>query len=66
MQRAALRLRVKNQVAEVNLVEAVNLALALHSSYGQTALVDLAPLVHAALHMNLKPVFTVTDAGQPV
>src|SRR5207253_1300582 len=28
MQRAALRLRVKNQVAEVNLVEAVNLALA--------------------------------------
>ncbi|PYX52500.1 MAG: hypothetical protein DMG79_00505 [Acidobacteria bacterium] len=41
---------------------AVNLALALHSSYGQTALVDLAPLGHAALHMNLKPVFTVTDA----
>lgn len=41
---------------------AVNLALALHSAYGQTALVDLAPLGHAALHMNLKPVFTVSDA----
>ena len=41
---------------------AVNLALALQSAYGQTALVDLAPLGHAALHMNLKPVFNVTDA----
>jgi pilus assembly protein CpaE len=41
---------------------AVNLALALQSSYGQTALVDLAPLGHAALHMNLKPVFNVADA----
>ena len=41
---------------------AVNLALALQSSYGQTALIDLAPLGHAALHMNLKPVFTVADA----
>jgi len=41
---------------------AVNLALALQSAYGQTALVDLAPLGHAALHMNLKPAFTVTDA----
>jgi pilus assembly protein CpaE len=41
---------------------AVNLALALHSSYGQTALVDLAPLGHTALHMNLKPVFNVADA----
>jgi pilus assembly protein CpaE len=40
----------------------VNLALALQSAYGQTALVDLAPLGHAALHMNLKPVFTVADA----
>src|SRR5207253_1085490 len=36
---------------------AVNLALALQSAYGQTALVDLAPLGHAALHMNLKPGF---------
>src|SRR3954453_9638622 len=41
---------------------AVNLALALQSAYGQTALVDLAPLGHAALHMNLKPAFTVADA----
>src|SRR6266849_11030509 len=41
---------------------AVNLALALQSANGQTALVDLAPLGHAALHLNLKPVFTVADA----
>jgi pilus assembly protein CpaE len=41
---------------------AVNLALALQSAFGQTALVDLAPLGHAALHMNLKPVFNVADA----
>ncbi len=41
---------------------AVNLALALQSAYSQTALVDLAPLGHAALHMNLKPVFNVADA----
>lgn len=41
---------------------AVNLALALQSAHGQAALVDLAPLGHAALHMNLKPVFTVADA----
>jgi pilus assembly protein CpaE len=41
---------------------AVNLALALQSANGQTALIDLAPLGHAALHMNLKPVFNVADA----
>ncbi|MBZ5680952.1 MAG: AAA family ATPase [Acidobacteriia bacterium] len=41
---------------------AVNLALALQSSHGQTALVDLAPLGHAALHLNVKPVFSVSDA----
>jgi pilus assembly protein CpaE len=41
---------------------AVNLALALQSAHGNTALVDIAPLGHAALHMNLKPQFTVTDA----
>ncbi len=41
---------------------AVNLAMALQSVHGQTALVDLAPLGHAALHMNLKPVFNVADA----
>lgn len=41
---------------------AVNLAIALHSVQGQTALVDLAPLGHAALHLNLKPAFNVSDA----
>jgi len=41
---------------------AVNLAVALQSMHGQTALVDLAPLGHAALHMNLKPIFNVADA----
>jgi pilus assembly protein CpaE len=41
---------------------AVNLALALQSAHGHAALVDVAPLGHAALHMNLKPVFNVADA----
>jgi pilus assembly protein CpaE len=41
---------------------AVNLALALQSAHGQAALIDLAPLGHAALHLNLKPVFNVADA----
>jgi pilus assembly protein CpaE len=41
---------------------AVNLALALQSAHGQTALVDLAPLGHSALHLNLKPVFNISDA----
>jgi len=41
---------------------AVNLALALHAAHGSTALVDIAPLGHAALHMNLKPLFSVADA----
>ena len=41
---------------------AVNLALALQAAHGNTALVDIAPLGHAALHMNLKPLFNVTDA----
>lgn len=41
---------------------AVNLALALQAAHGQTALVDLAPLGHTALHMNLKPLFSVADA----
>jgi pilus assembly protein CpaE len=41
---------------------AVNLALALQSAHGQTALIDLAPLGHAALHMNLKAVFNIADA----
>lgn len=41
---------------------AVNLALALQAAHGNTALIDMAPLGHAALHMNLKPLFNVTDA----
>jgi pilus assembly protein CpaE len=41
---------------------AVNLALALQSAHGQAALVDLAPLGHCSLHLNVKPVFSVTDA----
>lgn len=41
---------------------AVNLALALQSIQHSTALVDLAPLGHCALHLNLKPAFTVSDA----
>jgi len=41
---------------------AVNLALALQAAQGQTALVDLAPLGHAALHLNLRPQFTAYDA----
>jgi len=41
---------------------AVNLALALQASHGSTALVDVAPLGHCALHLNLKPLFTMADA----
>jgi len=41
---------------------AVNLALALHAAHGNVALVDIAQLGHAALHMNLKPLFSVQDA----
>ncbi|MGA9040925.1 MAG: AAA family ATPase [Terriglobales bacterium] len=41
---------------------AVNLALALQSAHGNVVLVDMAPLGHAALHMNLKPTFTIADA----
>jgi pilus assembly protein CpaE len=41
---------------------AVNLALALQAAHGNTALVDMAALGHTALHLNLKPMFTVTDA----
>ena len=40
---------------------AVNLALALQAVH-RTALLDLAPLGHCALHLNLKPAFTVSDA----
>jgi pilus assembly protein CpaE len=41
---------------------AVNLALALQAAHGSTALVDIAPLGHCALHLNLKPLFSVGDA----
>ena len=41
---------------------AVNLALALEAAHGSTALVDIAPLGHCALHLNLKPLFSVGDA----
>ena len=41
---------------------AVNLALALQSVHSSTALLDLAPLGHCALHLNIKPAFTITDA----
>jgi pilus assembly protein CpaE len=41
---------------------AVNLALALQSTHGPVALIDLAPLGHTALHLNVKPLFTVSDA----
>lgn len=41
---------------------AVNTALALQSQQGNVALVDLAPLGHAALHLNVKPTFTIADA----
>jgi pilus assembly protein CpaE len=41
---------------------AVNVALALQAAHGSVALVDIAPLGHAALHMNLKPLFSVADA----
>jgi len=41
---------------------AVNLALALQAAHGNTALVDLAPLGHCALHLNVKPLFSVGDA----
>ncbi|HVO64475.1 MAG TPA: AAA family ATPase [Terriglobales bacterium] len=41
---------------------AVNLALALQSAHNNVALIDLALLGHAALHLNLKPLFTISDA----
>src|ERR1700683_5448162 len=37
---------------------AVNLALALQVAHGHTALVDLAPLGHSSLPLNLKPLFS--------
>lgn len=41
---------------------AVNLASTLQSSSGGVVLVDLAPLGHTALHLNITPSFTIVDA----
>jgi Flp pilus assembly CpaE family ATPase len=41
---------------------AVNLALALQNAHGNSALMDLAPLGHAALHLNMKGQFTVNSS----
>src|SRR5271154_6532429 len=41
---------------------AVNLSLALQAAHGSTALVDVAHLGHCALHLNLKPLFSVGRA----
>src|SRR5438270_4185379 len=43
---------------------AVNVAVALNESHGKAVLVDLAPIGHAALHLNVKPNFGVIDALQ--
>ena len=43
---------------------AVNTALALQQAYGDVVLLDFAPIGHAALHLNLRPQFTVLDALQ--
>lgn len=41
---------------------AVNTALQLQNEHGNSVLVDLAPLGHAALHLNAKPSYTYLDA----
>jgi pilus assembly protein CpaE len=43
---------------------AVNTALALQQEHGSTLLVDFASLGHAALHLNVRPVFGLSDALQ--
>lgn len=43
---------------------AVNLATAIQESAGHTLLVDFAPLGHAALQLNARPAFGLTDALQ--
>ena len=43
---------------------AVNTALALQQEHGATLLVDFASLGHAALHLNVRPVFGLADALQ--
>ena len=41
---------------------AVNTALALGSAHGRVALVDLAGMGHASLHLSVKPNFSIVDA----
>jgi pilus assembly protein CpaE len=43
---------------------AVNTAVALQQLYSDVLLVDFAPLGHAALHLNVRPTFGLTDALQ--
>ncbi len=43
---------------------AVNTALALQQAQGSVVLVDFAPIGHAALHLNVRPLFGVLDALQ--
>jgi pilus assembly protein CpaE len=43
---------------------AVNTALALQENHGPTVLVDFGLLGHAALHLNVRPSFGLTDALQ--
>jgi pilus assembly protein CpaE len=43
---------------------AVNTAVALQQNHGQTALIDFAPIGHAALQLNVGPSFGVLDALQ--
>ena len=43
---------------------AVNTAIALQENHGAAALVDFASLGHAALHLNVRPVFGLADALQ--
>ncbi len=43
---------------------AVNTAIALQEAQGGVLLVDLAPLGHSALHLNVRPAFGVVDALQ--
>jgi len=43
---------------------AVNTATALQELHNGTLLVDFAPLGHAALHLNVRPTFGLTDALQ--
>jgi pilus assembly protein CpaE len=41
---------------------AVNTALALQKQYSRVALVDIAPLGHTSLHLNVRPQFGLVDA----